>query len=844
MKRFLALLLTLVMLVSVCGLQAFAADGDTTADTGDELVVYTRSGATRTFHVGDTFSYTYWFRLTSGSVNKITGHVLYDSECLTVNADGCKFPNMSSASTKNNAGDFEFGDSFTTSAGGVFATAAPQVMANISFTVTRGGTAYLTTMLERLEIRKSNNDKSELVTNFQNKTWSPARYSTFDYLQDEKPTAASSPLSASSDVAWYYAVDAESGAPVPAGVTFELSGTAGNGEHIERTAVSDAYGFVGFGTVPYGTYYIQTRTASDATVAYIISDGSRVLPDVQDGKLQLNHTLHYRTADPSELRSLTVTFEWTNELIAPDELYTKDRPSSVYMELSRNSDAAVVAHRSSAPEDGVAVFENLPIRDDNGNEITYVLTTTTLQHHTCTRCGEVETYAIPSAHHEHTMKKHVVQPTCTEQGYTEYRCVNKAGLPCGEHYIVEGSRTPVLGHDYSGDSGVTTIIEPTCTTTGLKEYHCTRCGDTYTEILSQLGHDYELQADKSKEPDCTQPGSEYYVCGRCKDVKLVRKPALGHDWGDWIVDQQETDQADGLKHRICKTCGERQDAKIPKLEHIHNHLPTKVEPTCEEQGYTRYTCACGDTYIEQSSYVPALGHIWVETARQQPTEKTVGVITYTCQRCAKLRYEYIPKTEPVDKWKNPYRDVRSTAWYYEDVAYVTRNDLMVGTGTMTFSPDGEMSRAMLVTVLYRMNGSPSVAGMTMPFQDVPGNAWYTDAVTWAYNCGVVSGMSPTTFAPMVSITREQMMTMFYGYAAYMDYNTMAVADLSAFPDGGDVSSWAEAEMGWAVANTLISGAKESDGVYLRPQGTATRAEAAAILHRFDQWRVNAVVTGK
>lgn len=344
MKRFLALLLTLVMLISVCGLQAFAADGDTTADTGDELVVYTRSGATRTFHVGDTFSYTYWFRLTSGSVNKITGHVLYDSECLTVNADGCKFPNMSSASTKNNAGDFEFGDSFTTSAGGVFATAAPQVMANISFTVTRGGTAYLTTMLERLEIRKSNNDKSELVTNFQNKTWSPARYSTFDYLQDEKPTAASSPLGASSDVAWYYAVDAESGAPVPAGVTFELSGTAGNGEHIERTAVSDAYGFVGFGTVPYGTYYIQTRTASDATVAYIISDGSRVLPDVQDGKLQLNHTLHYRTADPSELRSLTVTFEWTNELIAPDELYTKDRPSSVYMELSRNSDAVVVAH--------------------------------------------------------------------------------------------------------------------------------------------------------------------------------------------------------------------------------------------------------------------------------------------------------------------------------------------------------------------------------------------------------------------------------------------------------------------------------------------------------------------
>ena len=351
-----------------------------------------------------------------------------------------------------------------------------------------------------------------------------------------------------------------------------------------------------------------------------------------------------------------------------------------------------------------------------------------IKHRTCMRCGEVETYAIPSDHHEHTMKKHVVQPTCTEQGYTEYRCVNKAGLPCGEHYIVEGSRTPALGHDYSGDSGIRTIVEPTCTTPGLKEYNCSRCGDTYTEIVPQLGHNYELKPENSKEPDCTQPGTEYYVCGRCGDVHLVRIPAKGHDWGDWIIDRQETDQEDGAKHRVCKVCGERQDAKIPKLSHVHNHIPTVVEPTCEQQGYTRYTCACGDTYIEESSYVPALGHAWVETGRQEPTSKTVGVITYTCQRCAKLRYEFIPKTEPVDTWKNPYRDVRSNAWYYEDVAYVTRGGLMVGTSTLTFSPAEEMSRAMLVAVLYRMSGSPSVAGMTAPFTDVPDGQWYTEAV--------------------------------------------------------------------------------------------------------------------
>ena len=311
-----------------------------------------------------------------------------------------------------------------------------------------------------------------------------------------------------------------------------------------------------------------------------------------------------------------------------------------------------------------------------------------------------------------------------------------------------------------------------------------------------------------------------------------------------IRDRQETDLTEGAKHRICKTCGERQDVTIPKLDHVHNHIPTVVEPTCEQQGYTRYTCACGDTYIEESSYVPALGHTWVETGRQEPTNKTVGVITYTCQRCARLRYEYIPKTEPIETWKNPYRDVRSTAWYYEDVAYVTRSGLMVGTSAMTFSPGAEMSRAMLVAVLYRMSGSPSVAGMTAPFTDVPADQWYTDAVIWAYNCGVVSGTSATTFAPGQNITREQMMTMFYGYAKFMDYNTVAVADLSVFPDGGSVSSWAQTEMGWAVANTLISGVQEGGATYLRPQGNATRAEAAAILHRFDQWRVNAVVTVK
>ena len=191
-----------------------------------------------------------------------------------------------------------------------------------------------------------------------------------------------------------------------------------------------------------------------------------------------------------------------------------------------------------------------------------------------------------------------------------------------------------------------------------------------------------------------------------------------------------------------------------------------------------------------------------------------------------------------------FTDVDRNEYYHEGIDFVVSRGYMIGMGGAKFQPDTEMSRAMLVAVLYRMSGSPSVAGMTAPFTDVPDGQWYTEAVVWAYNCGVVSGTSATTFSPELNITREQMMTMFYGYAEFMDYNTMAVADLSVFPDGGSVSPWAQTEMGWAVANTLISGVQEGNTTYLRPQGNATRAEAAAILHRFDQWRINAVVTVK
>ena len=136
-------------------------------------------------------------------------------------------------------------------------------------------------------------------------------------------------------------------------------------------------------------------------------------------------------------------------------------------------------------------------------------------------------------------------------------------------------------------------------------------------------------------------------------------------------------------------------------------------------------------------------------------------------------------------------------------------------------------------VLYRMNGSPSVAGMTAPFTDVPSDQWYTDAVIWAYNCGVVDGTSPTQFAPAQNVTREQMATILFRYTktAAPD-KAKASADLSGFADAGSVNDWAVDAMRWAVGQKLIAGITLEQSVYLQPRGNATRAQAATVLTRY------------
>ena len=177
--------------------------------------------------------------------------------------------------------------------------------------------------------------------------------------------------------------------------------------------------------------------------------------------------------------------------------------------------------------------------------------------------------------------------------------------------------------------------------------------------------------------------------------------------------------------------------------------------------------------------------------------------------------------------KLPFTDVSTSDWFYDDVAFVYENGLFSGTDSRSFSPNASMTRAMLVTVLYRLEGEPTVTGRSS-FTDVRSGAYYEKAVIWAAANGIVTGTDSTSFSPDAKVTREQLAAILFRYAQYRKLDTDASAKLNSFTDADSVSAYASEALGWAVSEGLINGASGK----LMPKGDATRAQVAAILHRF------------
>lgn len=435
----------------------------------------------------------------------------------------------------------------------------------------------------------------------------------------------------------------------------------------------------------------------------------------------------------------------------------------------------------------------------------------------------------------------VVAPTCTEQGYTHHVCTVKDCPydPVDDTFVSATDHTWVK----------TQTNPPSCTAQGTAFYKCSACGATRTEKIAALGHDLS-RCELVPDATCTQPGRAVGTCARC-GVKIDEViPAKGHDYSYKSASSTEPTCTESGRYKgTCPVCGKDYNDTIPALGHDWGEWVVTQEPTYTTTGYRYHLCARCNT--REGEDIPKLHtHTWdAGVVTQKPTATEPGVKTFTCTICGETKTEPIPATGVPDVCPGgptcpgyAFRDMPvPTDWAHEGLDYCIYHGYIAGTSASTVSPNGVCTRAQLVSILYRVQGEPTtvkgyeLSKLRAPFDDVPRGQWYTDAIWWAKLMGVVAGTSATTFDPEGEITREQLAVILYNYTKQFAPGSLtATGSLAGFPDAASVSSWARTEMAWAVGNGLISGTGSGSVAYLTPQGSATRAQVAAILMRFEQ----------
>ena len=436
----------------------------------------------------------------------------------------------------------------------------------------------------------------------------------------------------------------------------------------------------------------------------------------------------------------------------------------------------------------------------------------------------------------------VVAPTCTEQGYTHHVCTVKGCTyaPVDDTYVAATDHTWVK----------TQTNPPTCTEKGTAFYKCSACGATRTEKIAALGHDLS-RCDLRPAATCTQPGRAVGTCARCGVQIDEVIPAKGHDYSYAETSVAPTCTEPGHYKGTCPTCGKDYDDVVPALGHDWGEWVTSIEPTVSTVGYRYHVCNRDGCGYREGEDIPKLHtHTWdAGVVTQKPTAAEPGVRTYTCTVCGQTRTETIPATGVPETCNGgpacpgyAFRDMPAPSiWSHAGLDYCIYHGYIAGTSATTVTPDGECTRAMIVSILYRVQGEPAKVNgyelkkLAPPFDDVERGMWYTDAIWWAKLTGVVSGMSPSTFAPDDPITRAQLAVILYNYTKQFAPESLTeTGSLTGFPDAGSVPSWARTAMAWAVGNGLISGVGENGVSYLRPEGCATRAQVATILMNYDK----------
>ena len=428
------------------------------------------------------------------------------------------------------------------------------------------------------------------------------------------------------------------------------------------------------------------------------------------------------------------------------------------------------------------------------------------------------TITVPAPAHTHSYTSVVTAPTCEAQGFTTYTCA------CGDSY--KDAFTNALGHNWG--TGVITA-QPTEYTDGTRTFTCSHCGETKTENIPALGHTHSYTSVVTT-PTCEAQGFTTYTCTCGDSYKDVFTNALGHNWGGWTVTTAATCETAGLEARVCTHDAQHKETRvIPASGHSWGAGVITTQPTYTSEGVRTYTCAwCGETRTESIPRLISSGYSNEGYSGESYGGGSEG--SGSTDEVVEVEEDETALTDlPVE---NPFGDVLSDAWYYNDVMWAYSNGLMNGTASDKFSPNAKLTRAMIVTILWRLEGSPETEEeLHTNFADVVQGAYYESAVSWAAKNEIIFGYGEGLFGPNDDITREQLATILWRYAQYkgMDVSSGENTNILSYNDALAVGEYAIPAMQWACAEGIITG---KPGGILDAKGGATRAESAAMLHRF------------
>ena len=458
----------------------------------------------------------------------------------------------------------------------------------------------------------------------------------------------------------------------------------------------------------------------------------------------------------------------------------------------------------------------------------------------CTVCGKVtvKQQQTPKAHNEEVIPAKAA--TCTETGLTE----GKKCATCGT-VTLQQQTIPKIDHTEE----VLPAKAATCTETGLTEgKKCSVCGEILVQQRTVAKTDHNHETIPGRVPTCAETGlTEGIKCADCGLVILEQQvlDRYAHRIADIPAREATCTKAGCTAGKGCSECGMITEGceEIPMLPHTEEAIPGKAA-TCQETGLTegKKCSICGTVTLQQEA-LPITDHAWGSGVVVQPATSTqAGLKKFTCTVCGTAKEQIIPVQTTCDGGEScplhQFNDVTKDHWGHQYIDYAINNGLMKGTEDgFTFSPDMAMSRAMLVTVLWRYCGSPEAPACD--FRDVQSTDWFYAPVAWAAANGVVAGGGDGTFNPNGNVTREQLALILFRFAALKGVDNTARADLSGYPDTANISDWAEDAMEWAVAEGIISGAMDPYGrITLDPQNSANRAVVATIMMRFIQNVIN------